>query len=410
MDAFLEDGAGAGCLVVLGEAGVGKTTLWRHGVETARARGFTLLISRPLELDMRVPFAGLRDLFGDVYHGPARRDFDSLRDRAAVRGRVYDQAHAILNLAQVEWRAGRWDRAGEHIREGVSLWPRGDPSARALALWIGAVLASHRGQIEAARADAEEGIAAASDHLFPRARNLWVLGFAAMCAGELDDALVHLGGASDAFDRAGALEPGMRLFESDLLDAYLAAGELAHAESLADDLLRCGTQLARPRAMVIGARAKGLVLAARDELDAALGALSAAATEAERWRVPLEHGRTLLALGGVQRRARRRRDARASLVRARQLFETLGAPLFVERAEAELGRIAGRTPTGQSLTPGEERIAELVARGLTNREVAAELVVAIHTVESALTRIYSKLGVRSRSELAGRWRERSRIN
>ena len=70
------------------------------------------------------------------------------------------------------------------------------------------------------------------------------------------------------------------------------------------------------------------------------------------------------------------------------------------KARAELARIGGRTPAGDDLTPTERRIAELVAEGKTNREVAAILVVAERTVESALTQIYRKLEVRSRTELA----------
>jgi DNA-binding NarL/FixJ family response regulator len=118
--------------------------------------------------------------------------------------------------------------------------------------------------------------------------------------------------------------------------------------------------------------------------------------------MPFELGRTLLVLGAAQRRAKQRRAARESLAEALALFERLGAPLWAAKARAELGRIAGRPPAGDALTPAEARIAERVARGLSNREVAAELVIEVHTVEAALTRIYSKLGVRSRAELARR--------
>jgi DNA-binding CsgD family transcriptional regulator len=157
---------------------------------------------------------------------------------------------------------------------------------------------------------------------------------------------------------------------------------------------------------VLGLRAQGLVLAARGQHEPALAALSAAVAASDRWAVPLERGRTLLTLGTVQRQARRRRDARATLTQARQIFEGLGATLFAERASTELGRIAGRTAGGHKLTPAEQRVAERVARGLTNREVARDLVIAVHSVESALTSVYRKLGVRSRSELAARFAAR----
>ncbi|MGZ4401192.1 MAG: helix-turn-helix transcriptional regulator, partial [Gaiellaceae bacterium] len=73
--------------------------------------------------------------------------------------------------------------------------------------------------------------------------------------------------------------------------------------------------------------------------------------------------------------------------------------LSVQERPAQVRHRTADGEAGRRLTPAETRIAELVARGLTNREVAGELVVAVHTVEAALTRIYDKLEVRSRSEL-----------
>jgi DNA-binding NarL/FixJ family response regulator len=78
----------------------------------------------------------------------------------------------------------------------------------------------------------------------------------------------------------------------------------------------------------------------------------------------------------------------------------LGEPLWAERARAEARRLGGRSPSRDALTAGEQRVAELVAQGRSNSEVASSLFVTVRTVESNLTRIYSKLGVRSRAELA----------
>jgi DNA-binding CsgD family transcriptional regulator len=80
----------------------------------------------------------------------------------------------------------------------------------------------------------------------------------------------------------------------------------------------------------------------------------------------------------------------------------LGASVWADNARAELGRIGGRGPAGTQLTPREQRIADLVAQGKSNKEVAAELFVTVHTVEGALKRVYAKLGVHSRTELAHR--------
>ena len=114
---------------------------------------------------------------------------------------------------------------------------------------------------------------------------------------------------------------------------------------------------------------------------------------------PFQHARTLLALGRTQRRAKQRAAARATLEDALTRFETLGARLWAEQTRAELARIGGRTASRGELTEAERRIALLVAEGRRNREVAAELYLTEHSVETALSRIYRKLGIRSRGEL-----------
>jgi DNA-binding NarL/FixJ family response regulator len=89
------------------------------------------------------------------------------------------------------------------------------------------------------------------------------------------------------------------------------------------------------------------------------------------------------------------------LSEALELFDTLGAAVWAERAAAELARISGRRAAG-ALTETERRVAELVADGLSNKEVAARLFVSVRAVEANLSKVYAKLGVRSRTQLAGR--------
>lgn len=118
--------------------------------------------------------------------------------------------------------------------------------------------------------------------------------------------------------------------------------------------------------------------------------------------MPLERGRTLLVAGEIHRRARRKRQAKDHLDEALSVFEGLGAPRWAERARDELSRVGLRSapaPTSE-LTDVERGVAELVAQGKTNAEVAAELYMALRTVEAHLSRAYRKLGVRSRTELA----------
>jgi DNA-binding NarL/FixJ family response regulator len=113
----------------------------------------------------------------------------------------------------------------------------------------------------------------------------------------------------------------------------------------------------------------------------------------------------------VLRRTRHRHAARIALGEALAEFERLGAPRYATAARSELQHVGGRAPAGaHQLTRAEERVARLVASGLSNKDVAAELYVAVSTVEATLTRVYRKLGIRSRSQLARSLAERPPVD
>ena len=116
--------------------------------------------------------------------------------------------------------------------------------------------------------------------------------------------------------------------------------------------------------------------------------------------LPFDRARTLLVLGA----ALRLRQAEGGCARPPQqavaAFEALSATTFADRARAELSRITGRRRSEGGLTATERQIAELVAEGRSNKEVAAALFVTVKTVEANLSRVYAKLGLRSRADLA----------
>jgi DNA-binding CsgD family transcriptional regulator len=196
------------------------------------------------------------------------------------------------------------------------------------------------------------------------------------------------------------LEPAQRLELGDLLEALIAVGELDEADEILATWQERAGALDRAWALAILARCRGLLVAARGDLDGAFASFERALAEHARSTDPFQHARTLLALGRTQRHAKKRGAARTTLEDALAAFERLGAPLWSEQARAELARIGGRAPSRGELTEAEQRIAALVAEGRTNREVAAALFLTVHSVETALTRVYGKLGVRSRTELA----------
>jgi DNA-binding CsgD family transcriptional regulator len=114
---------------------------------------------------------------------------------------------------------------------------------------------------------------------------------------------------------------------------------------------------------------------------------------------PFERARLLLALGRARRRAKQRKQAREALAQALQIFEQTGRPGWADTARAELARCGVRAADG-ALTVSERRVAELLAQGMSNREIAAAAFISPKTVEANLARIYRKLGIRSRAQLA----------
>jgi DNA-binding CsgD family transcriptional regulator len=202
---------------------------------------------------------------------------------------------------------------------------------------------------------------------------------------------------------AGFNDPSLRCrYHGDAAEALIELGRLDEAQALVDWLDERGRSLDRPGALAMAARCRSLIQAARGDTAGAMETIAMAEVQQQGVGEPFELGRTLLAKGTIARRGRHRRLARESLEAAIAIFEGLGASLWVTRAQTEGSRIGGRAPSGDALTTAEQQIAALIAQGLTNREAAARLFVTVHTVEAALVRVYAKLGVRSRSELAGR--------
>ena len=107
----------------------------------------------------------------------------------------------------------------------------------------------------------------------------------------------------------------------------------------------------------------------------------------------------MLVSGELHRRARRRARARASLREAFETFTFLGARLWARQAREQLGRIGASRPGG-GLTPTQRTVADLVAGGLTNRQVADRLFMSQHTVEAHLSTIYRTFDIHSRGDLA----------
>jgi len=302
----------------------------------------------------------------------------------------------------VELRSCDWPRALQLASEAAQISHQiGQPGQRAYALNALARVLGHQGRSEDARAALAEATEFGGG--VPGTANAkvsgMVLGFVELSVGRPQE-------AHDAMDplvrttlTAGICNPeSLRTF-ADEIEALAALGR--HAE--ADEILQVFEEQARavgsPTIRGLAGRCRALVAAARGDVTGAIGHLDAALDAHARAAEPFVEARTRLVLGEVQRRDRRIGAARRSLEAAAEQFDLVGAPLWAERARHELGRLSGR-PVRQGLTETERRIADLVALGRTNREVADALFMSPHTVDSHLRRIYRLLGVRSRTELA----------
>jgi DNA-binding CsgD family transcriptional regulator len=312
----------------------------------------------------------------------------------------------LCYLAELECRAGRWNLATDLAAEAMETVVESGQTATQshVALFNQALPAAHLGRVDDARRWATEGVRLAekNDDAFNGAWNRAVLGFVELSLSNFAQAHAHLSPVVRYLQRMGSAELGIIPCIPDEVEALVALGRPDDAAPLAEWLLAQGEALDRPWARAVGWRCRGQIIAAGGDLEGARLAIERALDEHRSVPQPFELGRTLLVLGQVQRRSKQKRPARESLERAREIFSELGAPLWTSRAESELARIGGRPATrfATELTATERRVADLVAEGKTNKEVAGILVVSDRTVESALTGIYRKLGVRSRTELA----------
>jgi DNA-binding CsgD family transcriptional regulator len=333
----------------------------------------------------------------------ARTTLRALYEEARAAGLRWEFA-SLSFLLDAETRAGNLALAKELADEFVAIVrPTNRKLAELTAALSRGLVRAWMGEAEGARRDADEAIGIADGLGFGArvADSRWVRGFLELSLGEPAAAHAYFAPAVERVFGGGVQAPSRHVpLVRDAADALAELGRPDEARRLADWLERDSEN---PWARAAAAHSRGVAAAASGDEEQALAALGDAVDMFARLPLPLDLGRALLALGSAQRRARRKRDARASLERAARIFDERGARPWAERARRELARIGGRAPAESHLTASERRVAELVAAGMTNKEVASRLFVTDRTVEGHLSRIYAKLGVRSRAELARRF-------
>jgi len=315
---------------------------------------------------------------------------------------IYLPFHYLANVAfwSADWR--RWRAYAERAYEAGM--QSGHLHGEIFGLTQRAAYRAAVGAVDEARSDFTRAAALAqrSDPIRLQLTK-WLMGRLELSLGNAREAERNFASVVTVIRDRGITGPSDLPPLSDEIEALVALGELEQARELTTLLERQGAKLRLAWTRPISARARGLIAAAAGDLDRAAEELTAAVAGRESV-APATHAHNLLALGSVRRRRQERRAARETLEAALAIFERLGARLDVERARGELARLGGRPTVVGKLTPTEQRIADLVATGRSNHEVAKVLTLSPRTVEWNLTKIYRKLGVRSRAELIAKLR------
>jgi DNA-binding CsgD family transcriptional regulator len=337
----------------------------------------------------------------------ARASYEQEYQRAIGEGVETGLPLLLWGLVETEAWAGNWERAEQLCAEGCELAEdTGHTVAIGLMSAMRALMHVYRGRIDEARQEAERVIQFTAETGMPHfgVFGASVLGLAELSVGDPAAAHAHLASWTKLMPAAEVVEPSLRRFLPDDIEALIRIGELDAAGDLLGPFQASAIELGRQWGQAVSGRCEGLLLAARGEMVAAEATLDRAIDQHRQVPMPFELARTLLIAGEVHRRARHKKLAKSALDEAAAIFGRLGSPCWEQRAREELRRLGLRravaTAADSALTPAEERVADLVASGLTNADVAAQLFMGQRTVEAHLTKIYTKLGVHSRTQLS----------
>ena len=338
--------------------------------------------------------------------GEARALLRRARVLADERGETLFGSVLTLNLCEVELRAGE-------LRESARLLDEWAESGTMEGLEpeharCSSLLAALRGQPDEMERWAAAALAPAADgDIWDNWDELEVLrarGIAALFAQEPERAAVALGQVWDHTLRAGVADLAAFPVAPDLVEALVWLGRTVEADEVTGRLREMAERRDHPWALATAGRCTAVTRLATGYDECAAGELDDAAGRYGELGLRFDRARSLLWLGRAARRARKRTAARRALEAASAEFGALGSPGWAREAHAELDLLGTRgAASADGLTAAEQRVVDLAASGLSNKQIARRLFVAVHTVEVHLAHAYAKLGVRSRAQLASRF-------
>jgi DNA-binding CsgD family transcriptional regulator len=328
----------------------------------------------------------------------------ALETETMARGDEHTRKHVLWYRSIIEWFGGNLQRALELANEAYDVGEQTQfPNNRGWKGRLKALIEADLGLVEEARASAHEGVAAMEalgNEMFT-ILSLAALGRLELALGNFHEAGRYLTELPSRLLSSGLNDPTQTVW-ADTIETLIALGELEQARGYLDAYEQNSRKAGSTWATAGATRCRGLLIAAEADLAGAIDEFDRALAQLDKQPFPFERARTLLCLGCVRRQALQKKAAREVLEQALGLFEELRARLWARKARAELTRISGRRAGGDELTETEARVAELAASGRSNREIAAELFMGVSTVEAHLSRVYRKLGIRSRAGLPAR--------
>ena len=337
-----------------------------------------------------------------------RERLERLLERADGSGDYSSLPFLLTNLGWGDFSDGNLALALERLDRAERLTrATGEWSAYAHMLCARTSIAAMMGDEAAARRLADEAI-----QLIARIgwneglENIYSdLGELELSLGNAAAALQHSEAAEATSFSAGQHRRWPNAYKPVAIEALVALDRLEEARDRLERFRREAEAAGRRPDLAESARLSGLLLAVDGRPEAAVDPLTEAV---EQHRALDDHwgvARSLLMLGEVYRRTRKRAKAVESLTAAGAEFDRLGARIWADRARHELSRVKGKRDAASGLTPTQLNVAKLVVAGNTNRQVADALFMSVHTVEAHLTVVYRTLGVASRAELARQFRD-----
>ncbi|MFE6619116.1 AAA family ATPase [Streptomyces sp. NPDC057740] len=341
----------------------------------------------------------------------ARATVTALLREVRRRGSVESEVHFLRGVAETELHSGHCGRALDLARESLRL-ARDTGIGEVASAVLASLAEAAGGEVDRALALAREAVEHAEedgDQMYV-SRALAALGHAQLVAGDVEASVVSLRRVREVEQSLGITDPARGRWHGDLAEALVRSGEFAEARDVIDVTREVALRLDRGCVLAVLDRAEALLRAARGERGAAVTQLTSAQDRLGKLGYSLEEARAAFALAQL----RTGTPGPTSYDEAARLFRRCRALPWLRQVEAATAARPAESADAPAVAPPsgpdglaaldglasmERQVAALVMEGATNREIAARLFISVKTVEATLTRVYRKLGIRSRVDI-----------